>query len=274
MKLVVDASVAAKWFFAEANSQEAHQLLSPRIKLHAPDFILIEIANVIYKKARLKQVSSIQPYIDQLAHLPEAVFLTTSNDGLHMRAAAMAVEIGHSVYDCLYLACAEEENAPIITADAPLTRRVVNSSVGVEAWQIGDPSVAMKIAATATALIIREHVVQQAISAYRAFRQTADFVMETVPRTDSGLQFLSQEDQDRQFDNPAYLRLLNFMSELSIDERIDLKALAWYGRQGQYNSWDYMLNHAHRMGADDPHYEASLGCYWQAGLDRLNGKNP
>ena len=168
MKLVVDASVAAKWFFAEANSQEAHQLLGPRIRLHAPDFILIELTNVICKKTRLKQISSIQPYIDRLALLPNAVLLSPSNDGLLMRAAAMAAEIGHSVYDCLYLACAEEQNAPIITADAPLTRRVGSSLLDLEAWDISDPNVALKIAAAASAFTTREHIVHEDVSTYEA----------------------------------------------------------------------------------------------------------
>ncbi len=270
MKLVVDASVAAKWLFAEANSQEARQLLSPRIVLHAPDFILVEVSNVIYKKARLKQIPSVQPYIDELVRLPDAVLLSPSSDRLVPRATAMAAEIDHPVYDCLYLACAEEESAPVVTADEPLIRRVLKASLDVEAWHIGDPKVAKDVAMAATSLIIGHDVVRQAISAYEAFRETADFVMETVPKTGGGLQILTPEDRDRYYDNPAYLRLFNFIAALSLDERIDLKALAWCGREGRHQPWEYFLNHARRMGADDPHYEASLGYYWQAGLDRLN----
>ena len=38
--------------------------------------------------------------------------------------------------------------------------------------------------------------------------------------------------------------------------------------------WLHFLDHAYRAGIDDPHYEAGLGRYWQAGLDRLRGKPP
>ena len=81
---------------------------------------------------------------------------------------------------------------------------------------------------------------------------------------------LAPEDQDAYFDTPVYLRLVKFIANLTLDERIDLKALAWYGRQTSRGAnWGYFLNHACRMGADDLDYEASLGRHWQAGLERL-----
>lgn len=47
--LVVDAGVAAKWFFDEPLSDEAARLLDPSYELHAPDFFLLEIDNVLCK---------------------------------------------------------------------------------------------------------------------------------------------------------------------------------------------------------------------------------
>ncbi len=75
MKLIVDASIAVKWLFAEPHSPEARQLLAPRIDLHAPDFILTEVANVIWKKARRKEIPAARPYIDELANLSDAIVL-------------------------------------------------------------------------------------------------------------------------------------------------------------------------------------------------------
>jgi predicted nucleic acid-binding protein len=45
---------------------------------------------------------------------------------LAARAAALARKLDHPVYDCLYLALAEAEGAPLVTADRrflPLARR-------------------------------------------------------------------------------------------------------------------------------------------------------
>ena len=269
MKLVVDASIAVKWLFAEPHSQEARQLLAPRIVLHAPDFILTEVANVIWKKARRKEIPSAQPYIEELANIPDAVVLQPSTE-LVMKAAALAVQIDHPVYDCVYLACTEAEAAPLVTADARLAERAREAYPTVEVWNIGHAEIAQRIASAATALIIQDDTVQRAIAAYDAFRETADSVIQTVQRRPSGVRILSPEDQDAYFDTPAYLRLVKFIADLILDERIDLKALAWYGRQiSQGANWGYFLNHACLMGADDLDYEASLGGHWQAGLERL-----
>ncbi len=155
MKLVVDASIAVKWFFTEVNSHDARQLLAPRIVLHAPDFILTEVANVIWKKARLNEIPAAQPYIEELAHRPDAVVLRASAE-LVMKAAALAVEIDHPVYDCLYLACAEAEAAPLVTADIKLSQRADEAYPAVDVWNIGRPEVARRIAAAATALVIQD----------------------------------------------------------------------------------------------------------------------
>ena len=270
MKLVVDASIAVKWFIAEPHSQEARQLLAPRIVLHAPDFILTEVANVIWKKARRKEIPSPQPYIDELANMADAVALQPSTE-LVIQAAALAVQIDHPVYDCVYLACAEGWAAPLVTADERLTQRARETYPTVDVWNIGDPVIAQRIATAATALVIQDGTVQRAIDAYDAFRKTADSVIETVRPTPSGLRILSPEDRDVYFDTPAYRQMVKFIASLTLDERVDLKALAWYGRQvSQGANWAYFLNHACRMGADDLDYEASLGRHWRAGLERLH----
>ena len=269
MKLIVDASVAVKWLFAEANSDEARQLLAPRIVLHAPDFILTEVANVIWKKVRRNEIPSAQLYIEELTRMPDAVVLHHSAE-LVMKAAALAVQIDHPVYDCVYLACAEAEAAPLVTADDRLSQRAGEAYPAVDVWNIGDSQDAQRIAAAATLLVIQDDTVQQAIAAYDALRETADSVIQTVPPRPSGVRILSPEDRDAYFDTPAYLRLLKFIANLTLDERIDLKALAWYGRQAsQGASWSHFLNHACRMGADDLDDEAALGHHWQTGFDRL-----
>ena len=50
MTLVVDASVAVKWFVEEDGRQQALQILDLDER-EAPDLIIAEVANVIWKKA-------------------------------------------------------------------------------------------------------------------------------------------------------------------------------------------------------------------------------
>ena len=275
MKLIVDASVAVKWLFTEEGSAVSRQLLAHRIVRYAPDFILIEAANVIWKKARRKEIAGPHAYLEELARLSDAIVPCPSAD-LVAHASAIALEIDHPVYDCLYLACAEVEGAPLVTADGRL-RDVAEAYPGVDIWHIAVPEVRKRIVTAATALVIQESTLRELIAAYAAFSDTVTTVIDTVPRGPSGGRMLSPEDQDAYLDTPAYRGLVKRIASLSCHERIDLKALAWFGRERTDPSpWAYFLNHAYRTwGAnDDPHYEAGLGRYWEAGLDRLRDEVP
>ncbi len=106
---------------------------------------------------------------------------------LVIHASAIALRIDHAIYDCLYLACAEVEEAPLVTADRRL-RDAARTRADPEVWLISDSETGRRIASAATGLVIRETTVHDLI--------------------------------------------------------------------------------------DDPHYEAGLGRYWQAGLDRLRGTTP
>ncbi len=136
MKLTVDASVVIKWFVTEPLCEEARQLLGDQLDLHAPDILLAEFANIIWKKVRRGEISDPQPYFDELASLPEIVTLHPGGD-LIGRAAQIAVVIDHPVYDCLYLACAEVTASVVITADQKLVNRATERLPSLEVRHIG-----------------------------------------------------------------------------------------------------------------------------------------
>ena len=118
---------------------------------------------------------------------------------------------------------------------------------------------------------------RELIAAYAVFSDTADTVIDTVPRRRSGVRILTPENQDFYLNSAAFRRLVKLIANLSDGERIDLMALAWFGSESTRSStWSDFLNHAHRHLTvnDAPHYEAGLGRYWQAGLDRLRDERP
>ncbi len=119
MILTVDASVVVKWFVDEPLSEESRLLLAHRLHLRAPAILISEFANTIWKKVRRGEIADSGPYLDELASIPEIVDLLPDAD-LIERAACIAVGIGHPVYDCLYLACAEATESAAITADRKL----------------------------------------------------------------------------------------------------------------------------------------------------------
>ena len=123
--LVVDASVALKWLVEEEGFLEAGTL--PERPLAAPDLLAAEVGNVLWKKARRGELSR-----EEAA--TAARRLATAGVALHptMPLLAAAVEIGvdlgHPVYDCLYLALARELGTQVVTDDRRLVARLAAAS--------------------------------------------------------------------------------------------------------------------------------------------------
>ncbi len=57
MKLVVDASVAAKWLLTEALSPKAVGLVQPDNELVVPDLFWAEVGNILWKKVRAGELA-------------------------------------------------------------------------------------------------------------------------------------------------------------------------------------------------------------------------
>ena len=118
MTLIVDSSVAIKWVLQEADTDRA-RLLFRRDDLAAPDFLLLECANVLTVKVRKGMISS-NDAIDRLRFIERAVSRLIPM-GPHLREAQrLSLALDHSAYDCLYLAVALAESAQVVTADARL----------------------------------------------------------------------------------------------------------------------------------------------------------
>ena len=126
MTLVVDASVACKWFFEEPLSSEARGLATSDTVFIAPDMILAECANVAWRRVRSRAASQAQAQAF-LKTLPNWFDSLAPSERLHEAAFAMAVALNHPVYDCLYLALAERERTRMVTADRVFFKRVARS---------------------------------------------------------------------------------------------------------------------------------------------------
>ncbi|HEY2617287.1 MAG TPA: type II toxin-antitoxin system VapC family toxin [Acetobacteraceae bacterium] len=118
---VIDASVVVKWVVDEAGSDQALRLR--RHQLSAPDLLISECANIIWKKVRRGELSDIEASV-------AARLLTRADIDLipGRRLAARAVELAclleHSAYDCMYLALAASSVRPFVTADGHLLRKL------------------------------------------------------------------------------------------------------------------------------------------------------
>jgi len=155
VNLTIDASIVIKWFIAEPLSDEARLLLARRIQLHAPALVLAEFANTIWKKARRGEISHPQQYLEELPGLSDVITLHSGAD-LTERAAQIAIEIDHPIYDCLYLACGEATNSDLITADKRFAGRATERLAGARIRYIGTPDVAGWIEAMGIAPVIEQ----------------------------------------------------------------------------------------------------------------------
>lgn len=115
-RFVVDASVAVKWFVPEVHSVAAAKLLRRKAVLYAPELILAEFGNILWKKCRRKEVSP-EEAAGILSDFRRAAMTVVPHDGLLDGALEFALSHRRSFYDSLYLSLAVSLGAPLVTAD-------------------------------------------------------------------------------------------------------------------------------------------------------------
>ncbi len=133
-KFVLDASVLVKMFVEEEGTQRALRLLEMRAiggaELIAPDLIVLESANAFwkyYQKGLLPEEEVLEALrLIRLLNLRLAPMLQLIEE-----ASALSLRLGTSVYDSIYLALAQHEDAQLVTADKQLCARAAPSDTDV-----------------------------------------------------------------------------------------------------------------------------------------------
>lgn len=128
MKLVVDASVAVKWYLPEVHSLRAGRLLDPRFSLVAPDLIRLEVGNVLEQRVRRHELTFEEAAIRFESFETGGAKILPSIDLVQM-AFEMAMELSCTIYDCLYLALAVDEECMLLTADRKFYTAVAKSEL-------------------------------------------------------------------------------------------------------------------------------------------------
>jgi predicted nucleic acid-binding protein len=114
--LVIDASAAGGLLFYG----RWDDALESSSDLVAPDLIIAELLNARWKIARsggnVPGVSSILGFVGRLRIEPSLPYASV--------AAELSQRLNHPIYDCLYVALAQQESARLLTSDAHLVRKL------------------------------------------------------------------------------------------------------------------------------------------------------
>jgi predicted nucleic acid-binding protein len=120
--LVVDASIVVKWVIEEEGTPQALALRG-RAKLIAPELLVAECANILWKKVRRNELSNDEALLAaRLLQAADVELLPTRS--LLEAATRIAIGLDHPAYDCLYLTLAAENGCPFVTADERLLRKL------------------------------------------------------------------------------------------------------------------------------------------------------
>jgi predicted nucleic acid-binding protein len=114
VSIVIDASVALKWVLNEPETGAALALRAEQ--LIAPALWLAEAANALWRHVRLGEITAEQA-LARMSELIKAPVASLPIEPHAPRALNLATEIGHPVYDCVYLALALHHDTHVITDD-------------------------------------------------------------------------------------------------------------------------------------------------------------
>lgn len=118
---VLDASAAVRLILADPAAAELAESIREAALVLAPELMLSEVANTLWKLQRAEQLADLDPQ-ELLADARELVDRVEPDRHLHAEALALACHVDHPVYDCLYLALARREAACLISTDRRLLR--------------------------------------------------------------------------------------------------------------------------------------------------------
>ncbi len=126
--IVIDSSVALQWVLPETDAANAYRYVRSPDVISA-DILLVESANVLAKKVRAGDFSGAAA-LQALEMIRSAVPQLVRSDQLVRRALELSISLSHPVYDCIFLACAEQADGRLATRDAPLVKRATDRGFG------------------------------------------------------------------------------------------------------------------------------------------------
>jgi predicted nucleic acid-binding protein len=129
---VLDASVLAALYVEDQATEQSEVALArvEKDELHAPDFVVLEVANVLWKRVRREELYA-EDAMAAVADLSAAPIQFHSVGGLVAQSLALALAHGFTTYDAAYVALATRVGGIVITNDGGMRRRGIEAGLPV-----------------------------------------------------------------------------------------------------------------------------------------------
>ena len=125
--MILDTSVLYDAVVDGARSETARRFIRQAETLWSPDLIRIEMAGVLTRSVRRKEMSG---EAAQAAYRVAVSLVPDVEDStlLISRAFEMSLDLFHPCADCVFLALAEGRSVPLVTSDARFARKLTGTS--------------------------------------------------------------------------------------------------------------------------------------------------
>jgi len=136
-RYIVDASVAARWYFPEPLAEHADALLQQRSEILAPDILPVELAQLVWKRARRGEIDETMAHriVTELRRVPLELKPTSE---LVSAALPLALHHGVTLIDAFYVALAVQSGCLFVTADRWLYDTLRAGPLAEHALWLGD----------------------------------------------------------------------------------------------------------------------------------------
>ena len=129
--------MAVKWLIEEDDSDAVRELVAKGEDLHAPRLMASEIANALWRKARLGEIERGEAG-GMLATVPEMPVRWGDDEVVCADAIRLALALNRPVHDCMYLALAHRIGAIVLTADLRFVNALASTEHGEAIMTLAD----------------------------------------------------------------------------------------------------------------------------------------